>query len=172
MHCASADVSTPHACLFWAAPVVQIMQVTATKWGKHLVGDPEQQVTQVFGSACPISYSGNDVALWRPLAQLVLSASYEATLLAAAANAAKHTGEPGARRVFLTMLGGGVFGNDPSWIVSAIAGAIVKCKHFGLEVHVVQYSAPAEPEVRRLMQDWQAHTSGKVSSLFGAPGNH
>jgi O-acetyl-ADP-ribose deacetylase (regulator of RNase III) len=51
---------------------------------------------------------------------MVLEASYEATLWSAVIHALKHKNDPRARKVFLTALGGGVFGNDMDWIANAI----------------------------------------------------
>ena len=65
-------------------------------------------------------YSRNPGSLWRPLAEAILEASYEATLLAAALNARANPDRPRAKTVFLTALGGGVFGNGLSWISRAI----------------------------------------------------
>jgi hypothetical protein len=91
-------------------------------------------VTQVYGSACSVGYSRNDPRLWQEFASLVLDASYEATLLAAARNAAAHPDAPGAKKVYLTLLGGGVFGNDISWIARSIYHACAKLHDVDLDV--------------------------------------
>lgn len=54
---------------------------------------------------------------------MILEASYEATLWGAVLHALKHRDDPSARIVYLTLLGGGVFGNKLEWIVKAIDGA-------------------------------------------------
>ena len=46
--------------------------MTSSRGGSELAADPEQRVTQVFGSALSVAYSGNSPALWEPLARLVL----------------------------------------------------------------------------------------------------
>ncbi|MEJ6404679.1 hypothetical protein [Yoonia sp. 2307UL14-13] len=97
--------------------------------------DAGRLVTQVYCSAMPVSYSGLDVGLWAPFAQLILDAAYEATLLAARRNAA-HTGN---RRLFLTMLGGGAFGNRQDWIATAMLRALRLHDQSGLDVHLVSY---------------------------------
>jgi len=53
--------------------------------------------------------------------------SYEATLWAGVINAR----ERGSNKVFLTFIGGGVFGNRSRWILSAIARAIDKVQDAG-----------------------------------------
>ncbi len=70
------------------------------------------RVTQAYCSALPVAYSSHPHALWEPFARLVLEAAYEATLCAAQLNAAR----TGNRTVFLTLLGGGAFGNQSEWI--------------------------------------------------------
>ena len=81
--------------------------------------DAGHAVTQVFCAALPVAYSDQPARSWEPFARLVLDASYEATLRAAHRNAA-NTGNP---TVFVTRLGGGVFGNEPAWIDAAIERA-------------------------------------------------
>ena len=107
-------------------------------------------VTQVYGSAISCSYSGVQKKYWAPLAQLVLDANYEATIWAGVLNYLQKTRAQKTRAqrtnsetthetnpssdftlhdhadmIFLTMLGGGVFGNDKAWIAAAIGRSIV-----------------------------------------------
>jgi hypothetical protein len=107
-------------------------------------------VSQVYGSALPVAYAGHPPALWEPFARLVLEASYEAVLCAALLN--PHGG--GSRRVFLTLLGGGAFGNPEDWILAAITRALALYRNFDLEIAVVSYGA-AKPSVRRLVDQFQ-----------------
>jgi len=88
-------------------------------------------VTQVYGSALPVAYGDPPAPLWEPFARLVLDASYEATLRIAHAE--------GIERVFLTQLGGGVFGNASAWIEDAIVRAVSMVP--GLDVRLVSYGA-------------------------------
>lgn len=108
-------------------------------------GDEEEvRVTQVYCSAISCAYSGLPTELWEPLARLVLEAMYEGTLLAAALNMIQKEEEKereeeteterererdGDRQsfhdeVFLTFVGGGVFGNRREWIAEAMGRAI------------------------------------------------
>lgn len=100
-------------------------------------------VTQLFGSAVPVSYSGQSAAAWEPFARCVLQASYEATLWAGVLNATR----TGRREVFLTLLGGGAFGNPLPWILDGLAWALQAVQGAGLVVHIVSYAAPS-PELR------------------------
>jgi hypothetical protein len=103
-------------------------------------------VTQAYCSALPVGYSSVPARLWEPFARLVLEASYEATLCAALLNQ-KATGN---NRVYLTLLGGGVFGNPVGWIVDAIRRAIEKFRHHDLQISVVSYRN-ANPALQTLV---------------------
>ena len=61
-----------------------------------------------------------------------------ATLAAAAANAAR---PGGSHTVFLTLLGGGVFGNPTEWIVEAIRRAVDLHADVALDVAIVSYGS-------------------------------
>ena len=108
-------------------------------------------VTQVYCSAMPVAYSGVSPDLWEPLARLVLEAAYEATMLAAVQNAAR----TGNRRVFLTMLGGGAFGNSQDWIADALLRALRLHAQSGLEVQLVSYGQ-SSGLARRVIAAWEA----------------
>ncbi len=108
---------------------------------KHLV-------TQVYCSALPVAYSGLASALWEPFARLVLEAAYEATLAVAVLNAVNTAN----KNVYLTLLGGGAFGNDQTWIVDAIRRAATVFKDVGLEVKIVSYRH-SNPAVRKLCEN-------------------
>lgn len=95
------------------------------------------RVTQVLCSAVSLgAYRAPSVpqAAWEPLARLVLDAAYEATLWAAVATAAR---PGGAATVFLTRVGGGVFGNDDGWIARAIGRAVATVEVAGARLTVV-----------------------------------
>lgn len=95
---------------------------------------PRHRVTQVYASALPIAYANEPLSAWEPLARLVLEASYEATLRIAARTP--------DRPCFLTLLGGGVFGNPQAWILDALHAAVAKTVTAGLDLCLVSYSHP------------------------------
>lgn len=105
------------------------------------------RVAQAYCSAVPIAYSAIPAAHWEPLAKLVLEATYEACLHAAVLNGAV----TGNRTVFLTLIGGGAFGNPTAWIVAAIAGVLARFKASGLDVRIVNYSEP-NPAVAGMLE--------------------
>lgn len=95
-----------------------------------------QCVSQAYCSALPVSYNQSPPALWKAFAQLVLDAAYEATLLAGVINATQPGGRPA---VYLTLLGGGAFGNQRSWILHAIERALTQVRDQALDVCLVSY---------------------------------
>nr|WP_137828277.1 hypothetical protein [Methylobacterium sp. L1A1] len=101
---------------------------------------PGPLVTQAFCSALPVAYSDVPAAAWEPFARLILEAAYEATLLTSILNAARG----GSRRVLLTRLGGGAFGNANTWIDAALLRACQLVAGADLDVVIVSYRRPSE----------------------------
>ena len=93
-------------------------------------------VTQIYCAALPVRY--NDIAdaeEWESFACLILEATYEATFYTALQNY-KNTGN---NRLFLTLVGGGVFGNKKEWILDAIKKSVIKFSKTPLDVRIVSY---------------------------------
>ncbi|MCO8123205.1 hypothetical protein NHH03_15765 [Stieleria sp. TO1_6] len=111
------------------------------------LAEASHKVSQAYCSALPIAYGRQPTAQWREFATLVLEAAYEATFCAAKVNAQA----TGSGKLFLTLLGGGVFGNEDRWIIDAIDRAIGHHCDSGLDVAIVSYSAP-KPALRRLFR--------------------
>lgn len=60
-------------------------------------------------------------------------------MLSAVLNAHEHGSSKGSRRVYLTAVGGGVFGNSFSWIARAMERACRRCEDYDLDVHLITY---------------------------------
>lgn len=93
-------------------------------------------VTQVYGSALPVAYSQIREDLWEPFARFVLEASYEATFWTAILNS---TRGKNSKTLYLTLLGGGAFGNNETWIFDAIERSCRLFQHYDLNVKLVSY---------------------------------
>ena len=102
-------------------------------------GPDRPRLSQCFCSALPVAYSRIPPDQWQPFASLVLEAAYEATMWAAVLNA----GRGASNVVFLTLLGGGAFGNHSSWIHDAIRRALEIMRLFEIEVRLVSHQAPS-----------------------------
>ncbi len=102
---------------------------------------PGQRVSQAFCSALPVAYTSVPAERWQRFATLVLEAAYEATLLAAVLNR-ERTGCP---TVFLTSLGGGVFGNPLEWIEAARTSTLSSesVRGHDLDVRLVSFGVVA-----------------------------
>lgn len=99
------------------------------------LGTSGNTVSQVFCSALPVAYCAFAAELWESFARLVLEATYEATFHAALLNRER----TGPSRLFLTLVGGGAFGNRFEWITEAIAQSLPIFGGTGLEVRIVSY---------------------------------
>jgi hypothetical protein len=113
-------------------------------------GPDRPLVSQCFCSALPVAYSGVPVAHWEPFALLVLEAAYEATMWAAVLNAQRGA----SNLVFLTLLGGGAFGNRSSWIYAAMRRALELTRLFSLDVRLVSYGSPPK-EMLAVVEEFQ-----------------
>jgi hypothetical protein len=101
----------------------------------HRQGRPGHLVSQAYCSALPVAYSSHPPDLWGPFARLVLEGAYEATLCAAILNGRR----TGNHRVFLTLLGGGAFGNQSDWITDALRVALHRYWGWQIDVAIVSH---------------------------------
>src|ERR1044072_4171385 len=109
-------------------------------------------VSQAYCYALPVRSSDHSAHLWEPFARLVLEAAYEATVCAAILNCES----TGNKNLFLTMLGGGAFGNETSWITDAIERALMLYQDSAIDVAIVSYGKSkgyVRNLVERLMSD-------------------
>lgn len=127
----------------------QDTEVTGSHMGMKPYQGERLLVTQAYCSACSVTYSRNSKKLWECFASLVLDSAYEAILYAAVENALRNPGAPAAKKVFLTSLGGGMFGNEPAWIKQAMKIAFEKFRAVGLEVYIVGGPAVLEDLLTR-----------------------
>ncbi len=111
--------------------------------------DNQHLVSQVYCSALPIAYSQHSEHHWTKFAQLILESSYEATLCTAILNAVRNENP----QVFLTLLGGGAFGNQTDWIMGAMQRALNLYSQADLQVSIVSYGR-SKPEVQQLVQQF------------------
>jgi hypothetical protein len=118
------------------------------------LGDSQQLlaqalVSQAYCSAMPIAYNTATAEDWQPLARLVLEASYEATFYAAKRNFERG----GCNKLFLTLVGGGAFGNPQNWVFDAILQAARQFEACPLSVAVVSYGR-SNPDLRQFCNNF------------------
>lgn len=110
------------------------------QWNTQVtLGGSGHTVSQAYCSALPVAYSQHPPGLWAEFARLVLEASYEATICAAILNSTRG----GSNRLFLTLLGGGAFGNETDWVVGGIRRALKLYEHANLDVAIVSFRHPS-----------------------------
>ena len=108
------------------------------QWDSEVtISKNRNRITQVYCSALPVSYSSIEKKLWRDFAKMILDATYEATFLVALKNVERTANN----KLFLTLIGGGAFGNDNDWIFDALAKSIRKFSKTPLDVNIVSHAA-------------------------------
>ena len=111
-------------------------------------------VSQAYCSAMPVAYSRQSSNDWETFARFVLEGAYEATMLAGVLNVQRDA-DTGSNKIFLTLLGGGAFGNRTSWIMDAILRSLRLVENAGLDVYIVSYGH-SKPEVQDLISCYEA----------------
>lgn len=121
------------------------------QWNTEVtISEDGQRVSQIYCSALPVAYSPTESSYWEPFARVVLEATYEATLYAAWMN--MHLN--GSNLVYLTLVGGGAFGNEEQWIFESLKKVMDKFKSLPLDVRFVSYGA-SNPRLLRWINDIQ-----------------
>jgi hypothetical protein len=106
------------------------------QWNTQVTLDnASHTVSQAYCSALPVAYTQLASELWAPFATLILEAAYEATICAGILNADR----TGNNQLYLTLLGGGAFGNESNWIMGAIHRSLGLYPQSGLDVAIVSY---------------------------------
>jgi hypothetical protein len=103
-------------------------------------------LSQIYCSALPVAYSAQSPDMWERFARLILEATYEAAFAAAAINLER----TGNNKLYLTLVGGGAFGNEPAWILSAIQRAAAMYVNHPLDVRIVSRRMP-NPHLKAIL---------------------
>eukprot|EP00588_Corethron_pennatum_P027364 CAMPEP_0194312110 /NCGR_PEP_ID=MMETSP0171-20130528/9027_1 /TAXON_ID=218684 /ORGANISM="Corethron pennatum, Strain L29A3" /LENGTH=377 /DNA_ID=CAMNT_0039066485 /DNA_START=244 /DNA_END=1377 /DNA_ORIENTATION=+ len=123
-----------------------------------------KKICQVYASAVPVAYCNTSVTDWALFASLVLRGMYQATFAAAVrlqrirqheadAKADGGVGEQVRITLVLTMLGGGAFGNQMTWITDAIEHAVMMFHDEPLDVKLCHYSPIARESTFHIMAE-------------------
>lgn len=120
------------------------------QWNTEVtIANSGHKVSQAYCSALPVAYSPHSSQLWMEFAKLVLEASYEATICVGIMNYISTTN----KTLYLTLLGGGAFGNKIEWIINAIHRSLNLYKNVDLDVVIVSYGRSNE-YVRELIRQF------------------
>ena len=119
------------------------------QWNTEVtLNNSKQAVSQAYCSALPVAYSHIESIYWERFARIILEATYEATLYAALIN----LNSTNCNKVYLTLVGGGAFGNETDWILESLFVAIEKFKNTPLDIGIVSYGN-SNQKVRELIKD-------------------
>ena len=109
---------------------------TGIQWNTEVTkSNTKHKVSQIYCSALPVAYSQIEPFYWEYFARVILEATYESTLLAGVLNMENNK----SNKVFLTLVGGGAFGNEEYWILESMQKAIRKFKNVPLDIRIVSY---------------------------------
>lgn len=109
---------------------------TGIQWNTEVTkSNTKHKVSQIYCSALPVAYSQIESFYWEYFARVILEATYESTLLAGVLNMKNNK----SNKVFLTLVGGGAFGNEEYWILESMQKAIRKFKNVPLDIKIVSY---------------------------------
>jgi len=106
------------------------------QWNTEVtIANSRHTVSQAYCSALPVAYSHHSPELWSEFARLILEASYEASFCVGILNYLRN----GNNTLYLTLIGGGAFGNKREWIINSVYRSLNLYKHVGLDVAIVSY---------------------------------
>ncbi len=109
---------------------------TGIQWNTEVtISKSKHRVSQIYCSALPVAYCATDQIYWEYFSRIILEATYESTLYAALINLEKYN----SNKVFLTLVGGGAFGNAEYWILESMRDAIRKFRYTPLDIKIVSY---------------------------------
>lgn len=135
----------------------------------ELCNDKNQVVNQVFTAAlnmCDLPFSQEEWVnnLSKQVACWLLRAAYRGTILAGIENSITQDDNfPGKNKLFLTLIGGGVFANDLDWIIKSILECEDLIANSGLEVNLVIFDQATFPkEKQKSLQDLVKKTKGRI----------
>ena len=110
---------------------------TGIQWNTEVtLSGAEHKVSQIYCSALPVAYNHNiKTSYWEAFSRIILEVTYESTILAGVLNMEKYK----SNKVFLTLVGGGAFGNEEHWILESLQKVIRKYKKLPLDLRIVSY---------------------------------
>ncbi len=111
------------------------------QWNTEVtIAEQPQRVSQIYCSALPVAYNRSAPEYWEGFARIILEATYEATFYAALRNLQT----TGSNLLYLTLVGGGAFGNNENWIIESIQKVLQQFINVPLDVKIVSYGFSRE----------------------------
>lgn len=111
------------------------------QWNSQVtISNEMTNVTQVYCSALPVAYSHIESFYWEKFAKLILESIYESTIRTALLNFALS----GNNKLYLTLVGGGAFGNEEEWIIDSVSKVLSMFSDSGLHISFVSYGSKSD----------------------------
>src|SRR5690606_23119965 len=109
---------------------------TGIQWNAEVtLSKTKHKVSQIYCSALPVAYGEVESSYWEDFDRIILEALYESSLYAGMLNMEQND----SNSVFLTLVGGGAFGNQQHWIMESMQKAFRKFKNVPLDIKIVSY---------------------------------
>jgi len=138
--------------------------------------NPQQQVNQIFTATIDLGRTSGSTH-WKLMqkksctkkleifARMLLRAAYRGTILTAAQIAAqKENPLPGKNKVYLTMIGGGVFQNKEKWIIDSIVACKNIIQESGLNVILTLFDeSKVSDKGKQRLEKLVLQTGGRVA---------
>jgi len=130
----------------------------------------DQVINQVFTAALNLGGPNSKYAkipVIQQLARFLLKGAYRATILSAIENCSQLPASYKGRNIlYLTLIGGGVFGNEHSWITEAIYHCLDLIKNSGLQIYLVIYASyTCSEESLQILQCLVSETNGSIKYI-------
>ncbi|KAH0801177.1 uncharacterized protein GO595_005772 [Histomonas meleagridis] len=133
-----------------------------TKKGEFYLVEEGRIVHHIFAAAFNFVTTVRKNEFTLMVAKRLLSSEYRAAILAAWENSILFPGRPGSNKLYLTLLGGGVFRNPFDLICGAIEENMDVIKMSGLDVYVVCFSTSIFEEVNSFLGKCVEETDGSI----------
>jgi len=129
-----------------------------------LIQDPNRIVHHVYSAAFNFNGSVHESPFTREIRDQIIEASYRCAILSAWENSIEYPNRAGSNKLYLTLLGCGVFGNS----VEDVARIISKCTDLiidsGLDVYVVCFTDNTTREAFPILNSSIVRTGGSIIS--------
>lgn len=139
---------------------------TCRKRGQFLPLETEtkQVAHHVYCAAFNLLGSVAQTPFTRGVSERIIEAEYRATILCAWDNAVRYRGRAGSNKLFLTLVGCGVFNNPVTVVCAQIAKCVELIVESGLDVFVVCYDRSSFCRVEPLLKSVVAKCGGQIIS--------
>lgn len=111
------------------------------QWNTEVtISETKHKVSQIYCAALPVAYTQIEFFYWESFSRIILEALYESTLYSGMLNMENNN----SNSVFLTLVGGGAFGNEENWILESMFKAINKFKNVPLDIKIVSHKTSSK----------------------------